>query len=110
MEFFKTTDSPLNKKTLQDLFKQQESLSYIVEEWMVKAEDQLLIKVLTLYLGREPKREDFKRVTKYHYPNNPDGYELAYDKVLLGTVKFGSPGHFSGKSEFRIDFTPASSE
>lgn len=101
----------IDNQRLQDIFITQTSSAV---EMMQRKEEELLIKVLSNYLGREPKEEDFKRVTRYFYHDAIYKYQLSYDNILLGEVKNLVPNDPWGHFDFGIgiEFIPnsASSE
>lgn len=68
---------------------------------IIKKEEELVIKLLTEYLGREPKLEDYKRCTKIYHPGEPINYDFAFDDVTLGYVRYEIYG-----PKTTITFTP----
>jgi len=64
-------------------------------------EERVIRSVLAIYLDREPTIEDAKRTTRYFRENEPNCYELAFDKVLLGKISF----EFTPE-KVSVNFTP----
>jgi hypothetical protein len=75
-------------------------MSEIIKEY-VKMEENLLTKVMTEFLNREPLYEDFKECTRITYPHfEMNDYLFAYKDKILGFVK-----HQYGP-KLSVTFTP----
>jgi hypothetical protein len=68
---------------------------------MRRLEDELLKKVVSQLLGREPVREDGKRLTKVYREGEPLNYQLLFDNDPVGIVTFNVTGPSWG-----ITFSP----
>ena len=82
-------------------------LAMSVMQTQQECELRCVTKVLTQYLQREPKEEDFKNCIRMYEDNkeNPDKYILCYRNVKLGLIKHVT--HFNmGDTKFSVEFNP----
>lgn len=66
-----------------------------------KGEDEILIKVLTQYLGYTPTIEDYKRCQMIYRADNINEYTFCYDNFPLGYINRSFED-----LQFTIKFTP----
>ncbi len=67
----------------------EDTISNILIENLLKAEEKVLIDILIKILGREPVAEDFKKFIKYKPDYGTEQhYILTYDGMKLGVVNF----------------------
>ena len=72
-----------NKK---EIVKAINNLTYSVIKKVKAQEDNLLEKVLFDYLGRKPSKKERSKASKVE--NKEESYDLLYDKINLGTIKY----------------------
>ena len=54
----------------------------------IKAEEDCVIQILQIYLGRIPTIEDFKKCERCFQQGCSDWYYFKYDGVLLGRIEY----------------------
>jgi hypothetical protein len=69
---------------------------------VVKKQEEIIIKVLTEVLKREPTTDDFKECQRLVYPHfQPNDYIFAYKNIPLGFIK-----HEFEIGKATVTFTP----
>lgn len=68
------------------------------------AEFATVFSALQVYLGREPKEQDLKLLTKKMDKVNPNKFLLVYNKISLGTIRVKY--RLNQVEPFKVSFIP----
>ncbi|MDD3041015.1 hypothetical protein [Bacteroides sp.] len=84
------------------------SLFDIVAEVVTRAEEQIMLSVISAYIGHDPSSEDIKRVSIIRHQDVSDRFLLSIDDKVLGMIKFAEGDGINDKLEldYRIEFRP----
>lgn len=92
---------------MKDLQPYPNHLMSVLSDMIINAEQEVLIKVLSQIIKKDPIQEDYKRITILTQDNEFTWYDVAFDNVTIGRVikDFGDNNWFDAKRAPRYSIT-----